>query len=566
MIVLPSKLIDVVPAWKSCTADLFEGQDPPRTLSPAAALVPAPTNADTHDQISTASPSPSIPHLPLKTGVGDPQPADPGSTPDSPSKPADPSVGGPRDPTESNRASKADSPSAGNIGGPNGAHPPSYSNDPSTGDRGVSSNDNLSLTPNDPSTKVPGDPIGSDSPADHAPSLATPLRPDPTQVLASDPPANGLSILAADPSNINDPPPTYPPAIGLQGHIISQDAAPVTIGNLPVVYQSGSISGGGEIHAVPTNWVLGSEDASPIAVGGLTFSAITSSSDTDGDPQTGNTPAADPTQVKDAGSATYITIAHQPIAIASNAIILPGTTLNPGDPAITISGTPISLGSSVVVIGSLTEPLSPPQAAATAQPHYITIGHHPIAIASNAIIVDGTTLKPTDPAITVGGDVISLNSSFLVVGSHTQRLSLPPPTPTPAPSQLTFAGATIAIAASNIVIAGHTLIPSGPALTADGTRLSLGLSALIIGSQTTGFTLPTTSAISSTSEDIGAMILKGLGGGAAGSGGVATETVGGNGSGGGGGAVVFVGGGGRKGGSWFGGLGGWVCVVVVLFV
>lgn len=74
LIVLPSKLIDVVPAWKSCTADIFEGQDPPRTLSPAAALVPAPTIADTHNQIDTASPSPSIPPLPLKTGAGDPHP------------------------------------------------------------------------------------------------------------------------------------------------------------------------------------------------------------------------------------------------------------------------------------------------------------------------------------------------------------------------------------------------------------------------------------------------------------------------------------------------------------
>ena len=437
LIVLPSKLIDVVPAWKSCTADIFEGQDPPRTLSPAAALVPAPTNADTHDQIITASPSPSILHSPLKTGGEDHQPADPGSTPGPSSKPADPSIGDPGDPTESNRASKVDSPSAGDIGPLNGAHSPSGPSDPSTGDRGDTTNDNLPLRPNDPSLKKPGDPTGSRSPPDYAPSPAAPPRSDPTQALAGDPPANGLPIPSAtDPSNINNTPLTYPPAVGLQGHIISQDAAPVTIGNSPVVYQSGSISAGSEIHAVPTDWGQESEDTSPVIVGGLTFSAIPFAVTTASGPQIGNNPAINPTQTNDPpfhnpDSATYITIGNQAIAIDANAISLAGTTLHPGDPGVTISGTPISLGSSVFVIGSLTEPLSPPQPTTTAQPQYITLGHHTISLDPSAIIVDGTTLKPSDPAITIDGDIISLNSSILVVGTHTQNLILQHPTPTP---------------------------------------------------------------------------------------------------------------------------------------
>lgn len=374
---------------------------------------------------------------------------------------------------------------------------------------------------------------------------------------------------AADPSNINNTPLTYAPAVGLQGHIISQGAALVTIGNSPVVYQSGSISAAREVHAIPTNWGQRSEDASPVIVEGLTFSAIPFAATITPDPGTGNNPVSNPTPTNDPpfhnpDSATYITIGHQPLAIAPNAISLAGTTLHPGDPALTISGTPISLGSSVFVIGSLTEPLPPPQPTIYSHPHYTTIGRHTISLLPSAIIVDGTTLHPTDPAITVDGDVISLNSSILIVGTHTQKLILPQPTPTPTPSHLTFAGASIAIAASNIVIAGHTLTPGGAAITANGTRLSLGPSVLIIGTQTTRFTFATTNAVSGTSDDIGAMILKGLGGVGAGSGIAATRTAGGNGSGGGGGAVVFVGAGGKA-GSWFGGLGVWVWVVVGLF-
>jgi len=41
----------------------------------------------------------------------------------------------------------------------------------------------------------------------------------------------------------------------------------------------------------------------------------------------------------------------------------------------------------------------------------ITVGFHPIEVASNAIAVAGTTLKPGDSAILIGGTPISLGSS-----------------------------------------------------------------------------------------------------------------------------------------------------------
>ena len=43
LIVFPSKLLDMNPLWKVCTPGYFTGYDPPRTLDPAAAMVPKAT-------------------------------------------------------------------------------------------------------------------------------------------------------------------------------------------------------------------------------------------------------------------------------------------------------------------------------------------------------------------------------------------------------------------------------------------------------------------------------------------------------------------------------------------
>ncbi len=498
LIILPSKLIDMVPAWKSCTADIFEGQDPPRTLSPAAALAPAPTNADAHARKTVASPSPSIPHLPLKTGAGRSQPADPEPTQNSPLRPIDPPARGSVDPSSSNAPSKPNDPSAGGYGDSGDADSPSKPNDPSTGD--------------------PGDPSDPQGLGDSAASVAASPAPDPTQISAGDPPANSPSNpSAADPNDVKNTPPAFPHAVALQGHTITQGAAPVTINKMPVIYQSGSIKPGGEIQAIPTSWGQGSENASPVTVGGLTFSAIPSTGKAEGGPKTGNDPAANAAQINDPAvntpdPATYITVGGQTIAVDANVISLAGTTLKPGDPGVTIDGTPISLGSLVFVVGSRIDALSPSLDRITAQRPYITVGGQTIGVGSSAIIIDGTTLKPADPGITISGTLVSLGSSILVVGSHTQNLILPRPTPTAASSYMTIGGEIIAVADNSIVVAGHTMTPGGPAMMADGTLVSLGSSILVIGTQTMSFTLPSASVSASSSEDIGEMIMKGLGG------------------------------------------------------
>ncbi|CAD6592468.1 MAG: hypothetical protein ASARMPRED_006304 [Alectoria sarmentosa] len=564
---------------------MFEGQDPPRTLSPAAALVPTPTNVDTDTQQTVASPIPSILHLPLKTGAGNLQPADPDPTQNSPSKPVDPSASDSGDPSNSNAPSKpedpstgdsgdssdADSPndpSAGDSGDSSDANPPTKPKGPLTGESGDSSNDDSTPRLNDPSTKDPGDFNDSQGPADNPASPAS-AAPDTTKTPASDPPANSPSKpSAADFHETKNTPLAFPSAVVLQGHTITQGAAPVITSKTPVVYQSGSISAGGEIQAIPTSWGQGNENASPMTVGGLTFSAIPSAAKADGDPQNGNSPAAKAAQISGPAAnnldpATYITVGGQTIAVEANALSVAGTNLKPGDPGITIDGTPISLGSSIFVVGSRTETLSSPPSAITAPPSYITVGGQTIGVGSSAII-DGTTLQPADPGIIVDGTRVSLGSSILVVGTHTQNLNLLQPTATAAPSYMTIGGETITVAASSIVVAGHTVIPGGPAEMVDGTLISLGSSILVIGTKTMSFTLPAASISASSSEGIGAMILKGLGGIGVGTVAAPIQTTSYNGTRGVNGTVVFMGGA-KRGDIRFKGWVGWIWTVVVFF-
>ena len=548
LIVLPSKLINMVPAWKSCTADMFEGQDPPRALTPAAVMAPTPTDAEKHAQNNAASPSPSIPSLPRKTEAVSPQPADPSpktnslpnaddpptgasgepkksiapsssndpstkypgdsSKDDSSSKPHDPSLAGSEGSSNHNPDTKPNDPSTDDPGDSSGDDPPSKPKDPSSAGSEGPGSDNSQPNPNDRSTGLSGDPSDSKEPADKAVSPAPSLASNPIRKPAGDPPAYSPSHSSpadnkADTKNI-------PPAVVLQGNTITQGEGPITISKTPVVYQSGSISVGSEMKIVPTYWGQSSDVDDPMVVGGLTFSAIPSAN---GDPHFGNDDAANPAQINDPAAknpdpATYITVAGQTIAVDANAISVAGTLLKPGDPGVTVDGTPISLGSSVFVVGTRTETLSPPQTAITSRPSYITIGSQTFSLGSSAVVIDGTTLDPADPAITVDGTLVSLGPSFLVVGGHTQSLVLPHTTSTAAPSYITVAGETVAVGANSIVVAGHTITPGGPPVTADGTLVSLGSSLLVVGTQTLSFTLPT--AISS--EGIGGMIMKGLGG------------------------------------------------------
>ena len=165
LIVLPSKLINMVPTWKSCTADIFEGQDPPRALTPAAVMAPTPTDAGRDAQNNAASPSPTISSLPRKTEVANSQPADPSLVTNATPNPDDPPTGASGDPKKSIAPSDPNDPSTKDPGDSSDADPPLKPSDPSSAGSSSSSSQNTHSKPDDPSTDDNGDSNDNDPPS-----------------------------------------------------------------------------------------------------------------------------------------------------------------------------------------------------------------------------------------------------------------------------------------------------------------------------------------------------------------------------------------------------------------
>ena len=170
-----------------------------------------------------------------------------------------------------------------------------------------------------------------------------------------------------------------------------------------------------------------------------------------------------------------------------------GQTLTPGGPAVTISGTRISLAPSAtqVVVGSSTIGLAPTFIAPLPPP--LTLGSQTYTANSNSeYSIAGQTLAPGGPAVTVSGTRLSLarSATQVIVGSSTIRLG---PAPTPPP--IGFGSQTFtANSLSDYIIDGQTLVPGGPSITVSGTPISLAPAAtqVVIGSRTIDLTPTTT--------------------------------------------------------------------------
>ena len=169
-----------------------------------------------------------------------------------------------------------------------------------------------------------------------------------------------------------------------------------------------------------------------------------------------------------------------------------GQTLIPGGPALTVSGTRLSLAPSAtqVVVGSSTIRLGP-----NFTPPPSTLGYQTFtANSASDYVIDGQTLVPGSPAITVSGTPISLapGATQVVIESNTIDLAS-----TAIHHLLTFDSQTFtANSASDFIIDGQTFIPGAPALTISNTPISLapGASEVVIGGSTeilrSGATLP----------------------------------------------------------------------------
>lgn len=103
-------------------------------------------------------------------------------------------------------------------------------------------------------------------------------------------------------------------------------------------------------------------------------------------------------------------------------ISVAGTTLTLGAPPMTASGSLVSLGSTVLAVGTSSVPVS----FVTPQSLITTIGGQVITAAPSALKIGSVTLSPEASGTTLGGTFVSLGSSgSLVVGPQTVVLGAP---------------------------------------------------------------------------------------------------------------------------------------------
>ena len=177
---------------------------------------------------------------------------------------------------------------------------------------------------------------------------------------------------------------------------------------------------------------------------------------------------------------------NQGISVDSSShFMIGGQTLIPGAPAVTVSGTPISLASSatqVVIAGSA---ISLQLAYEPTLPTVVVNGQVITANSASQFILAGQTILQGAPAITVSGTPVSippLSQPLVTIGSQAYTYGVD--------------------SSDNIMIALQTLRPGGPPVTLSGETVSedFGSSELFVVQDS-----------STTSEGLGQIIAGALG-------------------------------------------------------
>lgn len=575
LVQLPPKLLHLVPAWSSCHGNAFQGQDPPRTLSPATVLAPIRTTVHANPLPTPAAPGPPIRPLPVKTGSGAAQSLDPSQT-TNPNNIAGPTAD-PAEATTSNAEQVVGNEPGASDGpaSPKVADPPNF--DPINPKAPLPTRSlavvvqGLTITNNAALITVGGKTIAYQSgfvrvnnevqqyPAAEKQNIA---NPSPVTV-------GGLTFSAIMPvarSNGESKDGAKASVYGMGSNALpDSDPGPntyITVGGHTIAVQANGIAVAGEtlrpgdpgitidgtrislgssefivgdrteifsppaaVTAQPTHITVNGEPISVgsdlIVVGGTTMKPGESGIIVHGKPVSlaaselvvgGVTESLTLAGVTPIPESSYTTLNGEIITIGTDVAVVGGNTLKPGGPGITIYGKLVSLGPSSIVVGGVTARLALLGATTTAAPSYITVNGETIAIGAGDVVVGGSTLKAGSPGITIDGKLVSLGSSDIVVGSVTEALGLSGSLGKTSSSYFTFDGETVAVGAGSVVVDGKTLTPGGSPVTVDGTMMSLGSSVLVVGSQTTQISLPAAPTTSGSGDGIGAMIMSGLGG------------------------------------------------------
>ncbi|MCJ1436806.1 hypothetical protein MMC27_006188 [Xylographa pallens] len=462
IIALPSKLLAYRPDWAtlSCDNDIWQGQDPPFALTPQPQGMPPSTPALSVTQ---------DPPLPKTT------PAVPASTFASPA-----SSTAVMQLTTASQLLPAQEPSSSIPAYvPSGASPaPNIMSlaSPAAGSANNEDSD-VSSTNNNIQSMGPS-PAGVAGQSAAATLLISPTTVQPQESLSLivaggftftvAPVVTSAPLVPVEQASVSEvsmdgqditPVPASSGAMVFDGQTLTPDQGATTINNIPIVLSSGSIFVNGHGIAIP-----------PV-------------------------PTANPS---DSNFPVPPVVAGNAVSVINPSMIVWGSqTLTLGQPTATISGLPLALGSAGLVVGgSTTIPLASlaPQLATTSAPS-----------SPGALQIDGTSLIPGGPAITVSGTRLSLGiSSNLIVGTST--IYLPIPT-----SYIVVASETIDLASSDVVVGGKTLTPGSPAVTVNGVLVSLGSSVLVVGSTMRTYAFAGSTA-TATAGGIGAAIVSAFGG------------------------------------------------------
>lgn len=219
----------------------------------------------------------------------------------------------------------------------------------------------------------------------------------------------------------------------------------------------------------PSNYAISLvPSASAIVINGVTMSLPTA------EPDSGNV------------ESPIVTVGSQSVTFNSaSQLVVAGQNLIPGAPAVTIQGTPVSVGPSgnAIVVAGITHPL-PPLVSAPAVS--VSVAAQPIFLNSlSQYVVAGKTLTPGASAINIQGTPVSLAPSASAVVVAGSTIALPGGVNRPVIS--VGDQPVTANSASQYIFGSKTLIPGGPAITVSGMTLSLapsGTQAVIDGSTT----------------------------------------------------------------------------------
>ena len=192
-------------------------------------------------------------------------------------------------------------------------------------------------------------------------------------------------------------------------------------------------------------------------------------------------------------SATLATLTDSPtiapgaitVTIFPTQVIVGDATLTRNAPGTTIGGTPVSLGSSALVIGTSTLPFP----TAGVAPIY-TVAGQTVTAGPAGIAVAGSTISNNGPAVTISGAALSLGSFGLVLNGAS-TLSIP--TVQPLQSVFTIDGQSVTEQYGRIVF------PSAKPVV----NISVPATGTAVGPVPTGSTQPFLGAAVRTGRNVG---------------------------------------------------------------